>query len=219
MKIMALDTSTEACSAALMVEDQVYSRFEVAPRKHAELILPMIDDLLATTNTKLTDLDGIAFGRGPGAFTGVRIATGIAQGLAYSSNLPVIPISSLATLAQAYKDKAKYVAAAFDARMGEVYFGLYQTGDVVSLVEDEQVCKPEDLQFTIDGEFFGVGTGWATYGEILKNKLKNKLSDYHGDCYPDAKFMLPIAESELKNGNAIQPEQAAPVYLRDKVTG
>ncbi len=219
MKILALDTSTEACSAALMLDDNIHSRSEVAPRKHAELILPMIDDLLRSTNTKLSDLDAIAFGCGPGAFTGVRIATGIAQGLAYSSNLPLIPVSSLATLAQAYKDKAPYIAAAFDARMGEIYYGLYQTGDVVILVDNEMVCKPDALQKTINIEFFGVGTGWATYGEILTTRLGNKLSGFECECYPDAKYMLPIAADELTKGNTVNPEHAAPVYLRDKVTG
>ena len=124
-KLLAIDTSTEACSAALGIGGDVRERYEFAPRQHAELILPMVDALLAEGQIKLKDLDGLAFGRGPGAFTGVRIATGVIQGLAFGAGLPVVPVSSLAALAQGAAPGHSSIMSAFDARMGEVYWGAF----------------------------------------------------------------------------------------------
>ena len=219
MKLLAFDTSTEACSAALLDDGEINSQFEVAPRRHTELILPMIDQLLAGGECRLSDLDAIAFGRGPGAFTGVRIAAGIAQGLAFSSDLPVIPVSSLATLAQAVTNNADFIAAAIDARMHEVYFGLYKSGEVVTLVDEERVIAPDEISIDNITGCYGAGSGWITYESILKNRLGDRLQGYEGARYPDAKAMLAIAVQEFRNGNLHKPEEAIPVYLRDKVTG
>lgn len=219
MKLLAFDTSTEACSAALYNDGEIISQFKVAPRRHAELILPMIDQLLAEGECSLNDLDAIAFGRGPGAFTGVRIAAGIAQGLAFSAELPVLPISSLATLAQAVTNNADFIAAAIDARMHEIYFGVYKSGEVVTLMDEEQVIAPADIEINNTSDCYGTGSGWITYESILKNKLGDRLQGYDGARYPDAKAMLAIAEQEFRNGNLRKPEEAIPVYLRDKVTG
>ncbi len=219
MKLLAFDTSTEACSAALYLDGAITSRYEVAPRQHAELILPMIDQLLAESQCKLNQLDAIAFGRGPGAFTGVRIATGIAQGLAFSVELPVIPVSSLAALAQSVKDEADYIAAAIDARMDEIYFGLYKSGNTVELIGEECVISPFKLDIPDIKNCYGAGSGWSRYGEELKRMFKNKLTGYAGDRYPHAQDIATLAVHAYESGTALKPEEAAPVYLRNKVTG
>ncbi|HDP89812.1 MAG TPA: tRNA (adenosine(37)-N6)-threonylcarbamoyltransferase complex dimerization subunit type 1 TsaB, partial [Thioalkalivibrio sp.] len=147
MKILAIDTATDACSAALFLDGEVTSRFELAPRRHTELILPMVGSLLEEAGLAVTDLDAVAFGRGPGAFTGLRIAAGVAQGLALGADLPVIPVSTLATMAQQVMDEAgaEAVAAALDARMGEVYWGCYRRDaeGVAEPVGPETVCAPQ----------------------------------------------------------------------------
>ena len=219
MKLLAFDTSTEACSAALYIDGEITSLYEVAPRRHAELILPMIDQLLSQGQIKLTDLDAIAFGRGPGSFTGVRIATGIAQGLAFSADLPVIPISSLATLAQSVKDEADYIAAAIDARMSEIYFGLYKSGDIVELVGEESVISPAKLVIKDIPNCYGVGSGWLSYTDSLKTILEDKLTGYAGDQYPHAQYLATLAAHAYQSGAMVKPEEASPVYLRNKVTG
>jgi tRNA threonylcarbamoyladenosine biosynthesis protein TsaB len=219
LKLLAFDTSTEACSAALYIDGEIISRYAVAPRQHAELILPMIDQVLAESGCTLNDLDAIAFGRGPGAFTGLRIAAGIAQGLAFSTNLPVIPISSLATLAQSVTNKADFIAAVIDARMHEVYFGLYKGGAVVRLVDNEHVITPGNIKTNNITSCYGAGSGWIKYESILKNKFAGVLQGFEGQRYPDARDMLTIAIQEFHDGNLLKPEEALPVYLRNKVTG
>ncbi len=126
-KILAVDTSTEACSAALLLGEKIDERFEIAPRRHTSLILPMVEDLLNEQSMRLTDLDAIAFGQGPGSFMGLRIAVGVAQGLAFGANLPVVPVSSLQALAQAayWKTSCKTILAGWDARMQAIYWGAY----------------------------------------------------------------------------------------------
>jgi len=215
MKLLAFDTSTEACSAALYIDGEITSLYEVAPQRHAELILPMVDQVLSQAQVKLTDLDAIAFGRGPG----VRIATGIAQGLAYSANLPVVPISTLAALARSEKDKSEYIAVAIDARMSEVYFGLYKHGDGVELIGEELVIAPDKITLQINAMCFGVGSGWARYTEVLKNVFKNKLSGYGSERLPHAADVAALAVHAFKNGSLVKPEDVMPVYLRNKVTG
>ena len=219
MNLLAIDTSTEACSAALHIEGTTRSRYEFAPRRHAELILPMVDQLLAEAQIKLSALDAIAFGRGPGAFTGVRIATGIAQGLAFSANLPLIPVSTLAMLAQSVNDKNGQIAAVMDARMGEVYYGLYKSGAVVELIEAECVISPDKIIAGNLTRCFGVGSGWANYADILRNVFREHLEGYNADCCPHARDMIPLALQAFRNGDLKAPEDAAPVYLRNNVTG
>lgn len=219
VKLLAIDTSTEACSAALYIEGITRSRYEFAPRRHAELILPMVDELLAEARIKLSALDAIAFGRGPGTFTGVRIATGIAQGLAFSANLPLIPVSTLATLAQSVNDRSGYIAAVLDARMGEVYYGLYQGSDIVELIGAECVIPPDRIIPGNVTRCFGVGSGWANYSDVLQNVFRGQLEGYSADAYPHARDMLPLALQAFRNGDLKAPEDAAPVYLRNNVTG
>lgn len=219
MKILALDTATEACSAALLCGDSVYERHEIAPRRHAELILPMVDGVLAQAGLGLDDLDAIAFGRGPGAFTGVRIAAGVTQGLALGTGLPVIPLSSLATLAQGAIAQPATLLPAIDARMGEIYWATYEAAQdgLASQASRELVTPPDAVQVPSTGQVFGVGSGWGTYGERLRRILDKQIIGADPDRFPLSKDMLPLAVREYNAGRCVSAEQALPVYLRDNV--
>ncbi|MBY7976437.1 tRNA (adenosine(37)-N6)-threonylcarbamoyltransferase complex dimerization subunit type 1 TsaB [Vibrio fluvialis] len=221
-KILALDTATEACSVALMVGDKLYSRSEVAPRDHTKKILPMVDEVLKEAGVTLQELDALAFGRGPGSFTGVRIGIGIAQGLAFGADLPMIGISTLAALAQgAYREHGMTrVASAIDARMSEVYWGRYERQeDGTWLTTDEEcVIPPQALseKISANSEIWGTaGTGWDAYSEALAS-LPIERQD-SGVLYPQAQDMVVLAKHELEKGNTVSVENASPVYLRDTV--
>ncbi|PTT56810.1 tRNA (adenosine(37)-N6)-threonylcarbamoyltransferase complex dimerization subunit type 1 TsaB [Aeromonas sp. HMWF015] len=222
MKILAVDTATEACSAALLVGDKLFSRWEEAPRDHTRKILPMVQAVLDDAGISLSDLDAIAFGRGPGSFTGVRIGIGVAQGLAFGAGVPLIGISTLAAMAQgAYRlDGAEQVLTAIDARMNEVYFGRYELIDGrMQLVGDEVVSEPValvDVRGKLAGRVTCVGTGFETYGETLSG-LADELAESQVR-FPAAEDMLPLARAAWLAGEAVPVEQATPVYLRDKVT-
>lgn len=222
LKILAVDTATEACSAALLVGDKLFSRWEEAPRDHTRKILPMVQAVLEDAGISLSDLDAIAFGRGPGSFTGVRIGISVAQGLAFGAGVPLIGISTLAAMAQgAYRlDGAEQVLTAIDARMNEVYFGRYELIDGrMQLVGDEVVSDPValvDARGKLAGRVTCVGTGFETYGETLSG-LADELA-VSQVRFPAAEDMLPLARSAWLAGEAVPVEQATPVYLRDKVT-
>ncbi len=222
MKILAIDTSTEACSAALSVDDQVISRYELAPRKHTQLILPMIDDLMKEADLAVTQLDGLAFGRGPGAFTGVRIATGVIQGISFGADLPVAPVSSLAALAQGCwrEHKAKKVISAIDARMKEVYWGHYQleNGLMVASME-EGICTADQVPSPEGDHWNGAGSGWEAYADQLSRHFAGKISAAHPQSYPHAIDIIELAKPIFDQGNAVSAEQVSPVYLRDNVVG
>ena len=220
MKILAIETSTEACSAALGIDNSCIYRHQIAPRKHTELILPMIDSLLNEANIKLNSLDAIAFGRGPGAFTGVRIAISVTQGLAYPYDIPVIPISTLATLAPQFSDKYDCIAASFDARMKEIYWGLYRKNklNIMEAIKKEKVCLPNNISTPSSGEWFGVGSGWKLYSDEIKSKFKCKIIDFDDNAYPHAKDIIKIAIPLYLDGKVMSAELVSPVYLRDKVT-
>ncbi|RMT58233.1 hypothetical protein ALP29_01271 [Pseudomonas syringae pv. avii] len=215
--LLALDTATEACSVALLHDGKVTSHYEVIPRLHAQKLLPMIKQLLEDAGTTLAAVDAIAFGRGPGAFTGVRIAIGVVQGLAFALERPVLPVSNLAVLAQrALREHgASHVAAAIDARMDEVYWGCYrETAGEMRLVGTEAVLAPEAAQLPADasGDWFGAGTGWG-YGE----RIKVTCAEQDAAMLPHAEDLLALARFAFERGEAIAADQAAPVYLRDKV--
>jgi|TARA_R110000868_G_scaffold381188_3_gene647562 tRNA threonylcarbamoyladenosine biosynthesis protein TsaB len=220
MNILVIDTATEACSVALEVKQQVFNRFEVCPQQHSQRILPMIDEVLKAAKVTLQDLDYLAFGHGPGSFTGVRIATGVLQGLALGTGLKVVGISTLAAMAQqAYaQHHSEQVTAAIDARMSEVYFGQYQVAqNVMTLVGVEQVLPPEQGAEILShcSEMAGVGTGWQAYPQLNAAHQVDVLVDV---LYPNALYMLPLAKVLINNGNAVAVEDIQPVYLRDKVT-
>ncbi|AYN95235.1 MULTISPECIES: tRNA (adenosine(37)-N6)-threonylcarbamoyltransferase complex dimerization subunit type 1 TsaB [Pseudomonas] len=215
--LLAIDTATEACSVALLHEGSVMCRYEVIPRMHAQKVLPMVQELMAESELALTAIDAIAFGRGPGAFTGVRIAIGVVQGLAFGLDRPVLPVSNLAALAQrAYRERGvNQVAAAIDARMDEVYWGCYRLEqEVMQLVGVEAVLPPEQAQLPAGsaGEWFGAGTGWGYVGRIAAS-----VAETDGNLLPHAKDILTLATYAWSQGGAVSAEEAQPVYLRDQV--
>ncbi|MDQ7015377.1 MAG: tRNA (adenosine(37)-N6)-threonylcarbamoyltransferase complex dimerization subunit type 1 TsaB [Gammaproteobacteria bacterium] len=221
MKLLAIDTTTEACSAALWLDGEVIFRYQVAPREHGNLILAMLDQLLAEAGVTLKQFDGLAFARGPGAFTGVRIATSVVQGIAYGVDLPVVAVSTLATLAQrAYRESgAKQVLSAIDARMQEVYWGAYVLDEsaVMRSVATEVVMKPEALQMPKEGRWCGAGTGWGTYEAVLSAPLEGRLDRVLGALLPHAQDLAALAVVDLRAGKGVSAENALPVYLRDNV--
>ena len=220
MKILALDTSTEACSAAVYADKQVYAQFALTPREHTRLILPMVEKVLGDADLRLQDVDAIAVGRGPGAFTGIRIGVGVAQGLAMAADKPILPVSTLAALAQqAYVQQgATQVLAALDARMQEVYWGQYSLKDgIMQLQGEEQVCAPTNTPIPESSAWFASGHGWSAYAEVLQGRFADKLSGIDTAALPNAEFMLPLAIADWQAGKAVTPEDAQPVYLRNKI--
>lgn len=217
MRLLALDTATEACSAAVWVDGIVLERYEWAPRRHAALILPMIEAVLAEAGLDLRQIDAIAFGRGPGAFTGLRIAVGMAQGIAFAADLPVVPVSTLAALAlgAARETGQTRIAAALDARMGEIYWGLYTViGEDAEPLSEERVCAPATVSAP-PGEWFGAGSGWAVHAETLSRYLH--VTGWRGDCYPRAGDIARLAAIPSRRSEWIAAERALPVYLRNEV--
>lgn len=218
MNLLAIETSTEACSVALHHAGRVIDRSELAPRRHAELVLPMADALLAEAGIVRRALDAIAVGRGPGAFTGVRLAVSIAQGMALGLDLPVVPISSLAALALDAPDDGAQILALIDARMGEVYAACYRR-DAAGLpqpLDEERVCAPERLRLPPGADWNVIGSGWNTYRRALEEILPPpRWSD--GERYPQARAVARLAAAEFSAGRTFPPEQALPLYLRDKV--
>jgi len=220
MKILAIETATEACSAALLVDNAVISRFQVAPREHGNLILPMVDELLSEAGLTLAELDALAFGRGPGSFTGVRMATGVTQGLAYAAQLPVAAVSTLQALAYqaVLTDDVDCVYVALDARMGEIYWAEYAVIDKQLVqVGDEQVIAPDKVSSTSTGKALAIGHGWAVYKDILLQQLNASVDIIYADKLPNAKEVAHIAKIMVKKGQLVTAENALPVYLRDNV--
>lgn len=219
-KLIALDTSTEACSVALAVGEEKLERYKVLRRGHAEFILEMVDQVLAEAGLALTALDGLSFCRGPGSFTGVRIGVGVAQGLAFGADLPVVPVSTLAALAQGVHREhgAERILAAIDARMSEVYWAAYtvdREGLVVPQTE-EAVAAPERVRLPDAEPWIGAGTGWGAQREALAVGCAVR------ECYPEqlprALDCLPLAARMHARGEMLPAEEALPIYLRDRVT-
>ncbi len=216
--LLALDTATEACSVALLHNGQVLSHYEVIPRLHAQRLLPMIKQLLADAEVPLSALDAIAFGRGPGAFTGVRIAIGVVQGLAFALERPVLPVSNLAVLAQRSlrEHGAQQVAAAIDARMDEVYWGCYRAEQgEMRLAGVEAVLPPEHASLPVDasGDWFAAGTGWGTFAA----RIPVAVTGQDAAMLPHAEDLLNLARFAWARGEALDADLAQPVYLRDQV--
>lgn len=216
MKLLALDTSTEACSVALWVNGLTQERFELG-NQHSERILPMVDALLAEAGLRLTQLDALAFGRGPGSFTGLRIGAGVVQGLAFGADLPVVPVSSLAALAQG-QDAGK-VLAAFDARMHQVYWGAYvrNTQGLMELQGEEAVLAPQSVPVPAGESWTGAGPGWDVHHLALEQHLGAYLTEWRRGCQPRARHVAELAWSAFTAGHSVTPESALPVYIRDEV--
>ncbi len=221
MKLLAIETATEACSAALSIDGDIQERFQVEPRRHSELILAMMEQLLADAGLTLNSLDALAFGRGPGSFTGVRIATGVVQGAAFGADLPVVPVSTLAALAQGgFREYgANRLLPAFDARMNELYWGCYQVdrNGLVSPVQEDRLARPADLEPPEGTGWLGVGSGWGPYGDILEGRFGESLRSYETELLCSARDVALLGVAGFGEGKAVPAEQALPIYLRDKV--
>jgi tRNA threonylcarbamoyladenosine biosynthesis protein TsaB len=215
MNILAIETSTEYCSVALWQDGVVSARSEKVGQKHSEVLMAMVDAVLKDAGCKIKDMDGIAFGKGPGSFTGVRIACGVTQGLAFGVDVNVVGVCTLQALAEASgKDK---VIAALDARMGEIYLAAYRkVGDVWQTVIEPCLCKAEDAP-EIDGEgWFGCGSGFAV-SEVLQQRYAVQMEGVDAQAVPQADAVVRLAAVEFALGNAVDAALALPLYLRDKV--
>lgn len=220
MHLLAIDTATDACSAALYQDGAVLERFELAPREHTRLLLPMIDALMAEAGLSVTQLDALAFGRGPGSFTGVRIATGVVQGIAFAADLPVAPVSTLAAMAQqCFTETANsWAFAAMDARMGEIYWGVYFKDDdgYAALWGEEAVALVEHVAFP-EVLGMGIGSGWLAYETELNARLQAFAGPYDASYLPRAAYIARLGAAACAKGQTVPAELALPVYLRDKV--
>ncbi len=216
MKLLAIETATEACSIAVLVDGAVIERFEIAPRRHTELALPWAEALLAEAGIAKSQLDAIAVGRGPGAFTGVRLAIALAQGIALALDRPLLPISTLAALAM--QAAGERILAASDARMGEIYIASFRRdGDGVVASSDEIVIAP-DVYVAPDGnDWHGVGTGFAAADGALVTRLQARLATVDATALPHAADVARLGALAFARGEAIAPERIEPAYLRNNV--
>jgi tRNA threonylcarbamoyladenosine biosynthesis protein TsaB len=217
VKILALDTSTEYCSVALWHDGNIDAREKLAGQRHSELLLKMVDGLLRERGLAVRDLDCIAFGAGPGSFTGLRIACGVAQGLAFGAELPVVGVSTLLALAEAVQG-ARAVCC-LDARMGQVYHAAYERdGNRWITVHPPDLCAPAAAPPLPGGfSWTGCGSGFKAYGEVLARRYAGRLSAIISDAYPHARHIARLAVVEFEQGRALAAEEAVPVYIRDKV--
>jgi len=231
-RVLAIDTATEACSAAILVAREVHERFLIAPRRHSALILPMVEEVLAEAGVSLRQLDGLCFGRGPGSFTGVRIAAGVIQGVALASDLPVAPVSTLWALAQGAcrSGGPGCIVAALDARMSEVYVGIYRMGGIYATgatgicaattlqpLRPEAVIDPAAISAAIAGAWTGVGSGFKTHAAALCKSLAGSPAEINPETYPHARHVAVLGLEILRSGKGVRAEEALPVYLRDRV--
>lgn len=223
MKLIALDTSSLACSVALQLDDVVIERYEEQPREHTRLLLPMIQSVLGEAGVALTDLDAIVLGNGPGSFIGMRIAASVAQGLAFGTGLDIVPVSSLAAVAAqvfAEHDAAEVVVAQ-DARMHEVYLGIYRLDDRNLPAErmPERLQGPAPIA-EVQGESAGpriaAGLGWQQYPELLAAN-QEFITAVTETLHPRANYLLPLGAAGLERGLNVRPQEIVPAYLRQKV--
>jgi tRNA threonylcarbamoyladenosine biosynthesis protein TsaB len=216
LNLLALDTSTEYCSVALLRDEEFTHREAHAVQRHSELILPMIEDLLVASGLELRQLDGIAFGAGPGSFTGLRIACGVAQGLAFGAGLPVVPVGTLAALAQ--EAGAPKVIACLDARMGEIYHAAYRRdGGHWTEIAAPSVGPAQSAPILEGDGWFGCGSGFAVYADALAKRYGGQLDGVAAALHPHARSIALLAAPVLAAGGGLPAEQAAPIYVRDKV--
>jgi tRNA threonylcarbamoyladenosine biosynthesis protein TsaB len=214
MKLLAIDTATERCSVALLLDGRMIERSQDTQRGHADLILPMIAEALAEGGVGLRSLDGVAYGRGPGAFTGVRIAIGVVQGLAYGIQAPTVGVSDLAAIAQQVAQAGEEILVCMDARMGEVYWARFRLNAGAVLVEavsEERVDRPDAVARGSATAF--AGTGFKAYPQLAPEGAR----PVHELVLPRAREIALLAEAELRAGRGLPAAQASPVYLRDQV--
>ena len=216
MKILAFDTSSEYCSVALLLERDILGKEILAGQRHSELVLPMVSRILDESGLKLAQLDGIAFGSGPGCFTGLRIACGIAQGLAFGAGLPVIGIGTLEALAQ--QAGGTRVITALDARMHEIYHAAYRKVlDGWQAVSEPILCLPQNAPPVQEQDWTGCGSGFDMYPEVLRKRYEGYLNHIISGVRPDARAMAQLAAPRFARGQGLDPADAAPLYIRNKV--
>jgi len=217
--LLALDTSTQACSAALWLEGKVYELFELKPQQHTQIILPMLTQLLAEAGIGLQQIDALSYACGPGSFTGLRIGAGIIQGIALAHDLPVIPISTLQTLAQTtYRTKGwQSVLTALDARMNEVYWAgfILSQGQAMQAILPEQICRPQQAPLFGEGLWYGVGDGWHIYKAELEQQFGDKLLEAAPHVYPQAQDVAWLASLAYRQNKMVAADEALPMYLRN----
>lgn len=217
-KILVFDTSATACSVAIQNGEQIYSSHKIAPMQQAKLILPMIQTLLTEASLTFEDLDAIAYGYGPGSFTGIRIANSVAQGIAFAAKKPVIQISSLAILAQAafLEHTSRNWLVAVDARMDQIYWAYYQAGQkgCVELIGEEQLCTPDHASLPEKNDWCGVGDGWNKYTDTLVARIGFKPQTIYANQLPTAEILLPLAKVKFAESQWVMAADAAPCYLR-----
>lgn len=216
MNLLAFDTSTEFLSIALQANGQRWALDVEAGASASQQILPEIQKMLAQANIELTALDGIAFGAGPGAFTGVRIACGVAQGLAFGANLPVVAVHTLMAVAEASGEQKVIVCQ--DARMGEVYFAAYaKSATDWQTISPAMVCKPEQVPALAGDGWVGVGSGWVAYKQVLEATYANQLTSVLPNITPSAQAVLALAQPVFTAGHAQAAHEVAPIYIRNRV--
>ncbi len=216
VKVLAFDTSSEYCSVALWLDSAVLAKDAMAGQRHSEMLLPMVQELLAQAGLLLSGLNGIAFGAGPGSFTGLRIACGVAQGLAFGANLPVLGICTLEALAEA--THSERVIACLDARMGEIYHGACEKGEADWIcVREPSLCLPRDAPQVAGTGWTGCGSGFDLYGDALRTRYDGRLARIDRGMAPHAREMASLAARRFARGEGVDPALAAPLYVRNKV--
>lgn len=216
LNILALDTSTEFCSVALWRDGNIDERETHAGQRHSELLLGMVDDLLAAHDLRVSGLDGIAYGQGPGSFTGLRIASGVTQGLAFGAGLPVAGICTLLAMAEAAD--AERVVCCLDARMGEIYHAAYaRPGADWLTVCEPGLWAPADAPALPQGAWFGCGNAFSAYREALQQRYEGVLSATAPELMPHARDIARLAAPVFERGEGVDAALAAPLYIRDKV--
>jgi tRNA threonylcarbamoyladenosine biosynthesis protein TsaB len=216
VKILALDTSTDYCSVALWRDGALDALETLAGQRHSELLLPMVNELLGRHGLKIKDLDGIAFGQGPGSFTGLRIGCGVTQGLALGAGLPVVGVGTLLAMAEAAQNGR--AVCCLDARMGEIYHAAYAKSSTGwEPVHAPSLCAPAEAPPLPAGSWTGCGSGFAAHESALRRRYQGRLSAVMPEVYPNAREIARLAVREFEAGRALPAEHAVPVYIRDKV--
>jgi tRNA threonylcarbamoyladenosine biosynthesis protein TsaB len=219
MKLLAIDTSSNACSVAVKAGDEVFASHVVEPREHTKILLPMIEELLQQSDVVLSDLDAVILGNGPGSFIGMRIGASVAQGICYGAGLQIVPVSSLAAVAAEVIDArgAENILVAQDAHMHEVYLGRYHAdGERLPEADDEEVITGIGSLILPAGDYVAAGAGWHKYPDLLvpNSSLIAATADV---IYPRARYLLELGARSIKAGLAIPPAALVPAYIRSKV--
>lgn len=222
--ILAIDTATDACSVALYDEGEYRDLYEVIPRQHSRRLLPMLQQLLPSGKLREQGIDAIAYGSGPGSFTGLRIAASAVQGLAFANDLPALPVSTLAgqvqtALREQRVAEGDHVLSMLDARINEVYWQEFQIRDgLAECSAGVRVTSPGDVRVETDvAEVYGVGSGF-NYLETLDVILKERLTAVHVDVLPSARDLVPLALALFSRGHCQRPNEVLPVYVREEVS-